>query len=346
MIKMSAPDVGMLERSNLLHAFDSGWLTHRGQFVEQFEKGFISWLDPWSNQDNWLEALACSSGTTAMHLALLACGVGWGDKVIVPDICFPTIASVVKHMGARLVIVDVGKDHLMEPEAVANIIDDKTKAVIAVDLYGENADALGALSFICKNQKVPLIQDACESLGFVTPYGDYVTYSFFANKVMTTGEGGMLLGKDLDLARSYRDGGWDKDYKMTLPGLNYRMTNLQAAIGCAQLTRLPEMLARYRHHESQYATHLNGYGKWMFVMNCKYPLIFKERLERKGIESRPVFYPLHMQEPFKKRGRFRNAVDTWSHGLCLPTGTHLIDDDVQFIIDNVKEIQCDHSESL
>jgi len=337
---MSAPDVGMLERSNLLHAFDSGFLTHRGQFVDQFEKEFAKYLDV-------DKTLVCSSGTTAMHLALLACGVGWGDKVIVPDICFPTIASVVKHMGARLVIVDVGKDHLIDPPSVvAMIATTKIKAVIAVDLYGENANTFDVLRAICRNDNISLIQDACESLGFVTPYGDYVVYSFFANKVMTTGEGGMLLGKDLDLARSYRDGGWDQSYKMTLPGLNYRMTNLQAAIGCAQLTRLPEMLSRYRHHESQYATHLNGYGKWMFVMNCRYPLIFRERLERKGIESRPVFYPLHMQEPFKKRGRFRNAIDTWSHGLCLPTGTHLIDDDVQFIIDNVKEIQCDHSESL
>jgi len=340
LIKMSAPDVGMLERSNLLHAFDSGFLTHRGQFVEQFEKEFAKYLDV-------DQALVCSSGTTAMHLALLACGVGWGDKVIVPDICFPTIASVVKHMGARLVIVDVGKDHLIDPSKVGeSIVKIKPKAVIAVDLYGENANALGQIYKVCRDLGISLIQDACESLGFVTPYGDYVVYSFFANKVMTTGEGGMLVGKDLDLAKSYRDGGWDHQYKMTLPGLNYRMTNLQAAIGCAQLTRLPEMLSRYRHHESQYATHLNGYGKWMFVMNCRYPLIFRERLERKGIESRPVFYPLHMQEPFKKRGRFRNAIDTWSHGLCLPTGTHLIDDDVQLIIDNIKEVQCDHSESL
>jgi len=220
MIEMAAPDVGTLEAEYLTLAFNSGYLTHHGKYVEQFEKDFCIYLDLSMNQDNWLTALACSSGTAAMHLALLAAGVGRGDKVIVPDICFPTVASVVKHMGARLVIVDVGEDHLIDPEKVINIIDKKTKAVIAVDLYGENANALLVLSDVCKDYDVPLIQDACESLGFVAPYGDYIVYSFFANKVMTTGEGGMIVGKDLDVAKTYRDGGWDQNYKMTLPGLN------------------------------------------------------------------------------------------------------------------------------
>ena len=339
---MAAPDVGERERAHLLNAFDSGYLSHRGQWVEQFQVDFSQYLHAG-------QSLACSSGTAAMHLALLACGVGPGKKVIVPDICFPTVASVVKHMGARLVIVDVGEDHLIDPDKVEARLDSNTKAVIAVDLYGENANALNVLATICKDAEVPLIQDACESLGFVAPYGDYVVYSFFANKVMTTGEGGMLVGKDLDVAKTYRDGGWDENYRMTLPGLNYRMTNLQAAIGCAQLTRLPEMLSVYRHQVSRYATHFNGYGKWMFVMDCKLPVIMQERLAKfkiGGIETRPVFCPLHLQEPFKARGSYRNALKTWSTGLCLPTGTHLNDGDLNLIIDSIKEIQCDHSGSL
>ena len=339
---MAAPDLGTLEAEYLTLAFNSGYLTHHGKYVEQFEKEFAGYVAHGEIAKN---ALACSSGTAAMHLALLAAGVGKGDKVIVPDICFPTVASVVKHMGAKLVIVDVAEDHLIPTQMLAEKVDKKTKAVIAVDLYGENADALSLLSGYL-HTGVALIQDACESLGFVKPYGDYTVYSFYANKVMTTGEGGMLVGKDLGVAKMYRDGGWDQDYKMTLPGLNYRMTNLQAAIGCAQLTRLPEMLSVYRKQTSRYAKWFNGYGRWMFVMNCKFPAILKERLAKKGIASRPVFYPLHLQEPFKQRGSFRNALKTWSTGLCLPTGTHLADADVDFIIDNIKEIQCDHSESL
>jgi perosamine synthetase len=197
------------ERKYLLDAFDSGWLTHRGSYEERFERAFSKYCG--------LPALATSSGTGALHLALLSNGIGPGDEVILPALTFGATASVVLAVGAKPVFVDVEDNACMAD--FRHAVTRRTAAVMPVNLYGESVSE--EIHQTAKDLGLKVIEDNCEGLGFVSPRGDVSAYSFYANKVMTTGEGGMLVG-NLGLAEQYRNGGFDSDYYHEVPGLNYR----------------------------------------------------------------------------------------------------------------------------
>src|SRR5207245_2531272 len=145
---------------------------------------------------------------------------------------------------------------------------------------------------------LPVIEVACEALGYVPMRGMMTCYSFYGNKIMTTGEGGMLCG-DFRNAAAFRDGGFDGDYSFTVPGLNYRMTNMQAAVGFAQLERLPKILSKRAIALSVYKENLKGRGKWLFVAQVKNPATAMLKLKADGIDARPVFKPLHLSEAFR-----------------------------------------------
>src|SRR5260221_435510 len=171
--------------------------------------------------------MATSSGHGALHIALLSIGIGPGDEVIVPDLTFGATASVVAAVGAKPVFVDVSPHTWgLDRELVKEKMTRKTRAIIPVHLYGEDAGDFRDLGVV--------IEDACESLGFVPMRGLMTCYSFYGNKIITTGEGGMVCGY-LGSAREWRNGGFGKDYLCQCPGLNYRMRNLQPAVGLAQL---------------------------------------------------------------------------------------------------------------
>lgn len=312
-VPLATPDLSGNERKYVLEALDSGWLTHHGEFEDRFERLFSEYIGR--------EALATSSGTGALHLALLALEIGRNDEVIVPSLTFGATASVVKNVGAYPVLVDVDSRGLIDWDQVKAKRTFRTKAIIPVHLYGEQCEI--------PDLDIPIIEDCCEAT-WVRPK-DIGCYSFYGNKPITTGEGGMLVGAP-EVAKEYRDGGFTSDYDMTVFGLNYRMTNLQAAIGCAQMERIDELLSLRFRNASVYASHFEGFGKWLFVIKA-WPGL-KEHLKKNNIDTRPVFMPLHLTKAFKQTGYFPNSERLWKEGLCLPTGPHV---DAEKIIEVIYE---------
>lgn len=314
-IPLAKPDLTGNERKYLLEAFDSGYLTHNGSFEDRFEQEFGRWIGR--------PAIATSSGTGALHIALLSLGVGPGDEVVVPSLTFGATASVVVACGARPVLVDVTEDFGINWQHAKGRVNRRTKAVISVHLYGEDAGF--------EDVGVPVIEDSCEALGMVEPKGHLSAYSFYGNKVITTGEGGMLVG-NLGRARLFRDGGFTPDYDSLVAGLNYRMTNLQAAIGCAQLERIDELVGRRLENAERYRQALRGRGKWLFVAECTDPVSLADHLRANGVDSRPVFRPIHLTQAFRQAGKFPKSERIWETGLCLPTGPHLRKEEQERII--------------
>lgn len=298
-------NLGGNERKYLLDAFDSGWLTHRGSYEERFEKAFSKYVG--------LPALATSSGTGALHLALFALGVRQGDEVIVPALTFGATASVVLAVGAKPVFCDVDDKACLTD--FRHLISRNTKAVMPVNLYGESVDQ--EIYDLAKDYGLKVIEDNCEGLGFVDPRGDVSCYSFYANKMITTGEGGMLVG-NFGIAEQWRNGGFDSDYYHEVPGLNYRMTNLQAAIGLAQLERINELLV-HRLKVIQMYRQFEGFGKWMYLVKTSSPKALQKHL---GI-GRPVFYPLPLTNAFKSDGFYPEAERIHANYLALPTDVTL-----------------------
>jgi perosamine synthetase len=307
LIPLAEPDLSGNERKYLLQAFDSGYLTHHGEFEDRFENEFGRWIGR--------PALATSSGTGALHIALLSLGVGRGDEVILPALTFGATAAVVVQAGAKPVLVDVDPDTWgINWRHVRGRINRRTKCVIAVHLYGEDC--------LVEDVGVPVIEDSCEALGMVSPKGAMACFSFYGNKPITTGEGGMLVGA-VGRARQYRDGGFTSEYDQLVPGLNYRMTNIQAAIGCAQLERIDELVKVRLENAERYAKALKGRGKWLFVAECGNPVSLAAHLRANGVETRPVFKPLHLTQAFRCDGKFKHSEAIWERGLCLPTGPHI-----------------------
>ena len=314
-------------------AMRSGWLTHRGNYYKKFENRF--------SLEAGMPSLFCTSGTAALHLALLAAGIGPGDEVIVPDLTFGATATAVIHTGAMPVLVDV-ENYLISPESILDAITERTKAIIPVHLYGLECD-MESIKAIGRDYGLWIIEDSCEALGMVQPSGHFACFSFFANKTMTTGEGGMVCTNDGEFynrARRFRDGGFDSDYEYTIPGLNYRATNIQAAIGYAEMELLQEKVDRRLEVAQHYKDAIDGDGKWLFVAKSKDPRSLAKLLRKHKIESRPVFKPLHTTSIFQSNQRFPNSMKLWQSGLCLPTGDHLSDEVVDKIITLVKEHEC------
>lgn len=326
-IPLSKPDLTGNELKYVTDCIQSGWITHKGKYVSKFEEDFSNYIGR--------ESISCSSGTAALHLALLACSIGPGDEVIVPDLTFANTVSVVKHVGAVPVLVDIGKDFCIDVEQIKKKINHKTKAIIPVHLYGMECD-MKSINALANYHELFVIEDCCEAL-WIKPTGHFAAYSFYGNKTMTTGEGGMLCGKNLSLAKQYRDGGFDSDYRHSLAGLNYRMTNLQAAVGCAQLERLDGFIGETLDNASIYADRIAGKGEWLFVAEVSKPGEMKQRLLDYGIETRPVFWPLHLMTPYETKKDFPNAVREWRRGICLPTGPHLSASDIDFICEKVEQ---------
>lgn len=323
-IPLAKPDLSGNELKYLTECIQTGYVTHAGRFESDFEKAFSKRFNT--------TAIATSSGTGALHLALLSLGIGRGDEVIVPDLTFGATASVVLAVGARPVLVDVDPDTFgLDRRQVLKYLNRKTRAIIPVHLYGEDAGDFTQFG-------LPVIEDACESLGLVPIRGNLAAYSFYGNKPLTTGEGGMLCG-ELGNAKEWRDGGFDASYRNTIPGLNYRMSNMQAAVGLAQLERFDTMLSARQRNSDLFSRHLPGRGRWLFVVDCDDPVILQRHLKEHGVDSRPVFTPLHRSPAFRDyaKGNYKGADRVWQRGLCLPTGPHLKQEEQQRVIELVSQ---------
>lgn len=351
------PVFGGNELTYLSECIKSGWISSKGRFIGEFERMFREFVGV-------PEAVAVSNGTTALHLALVALGIGPGDEVIVPDFTFGACANAVLQAGATPVFVDVEASTWgLSAETAAQALSDRTKAIMAVHLYGHPCD-LDPLVHLCREKNLFLVEDCAEALGSkykgrsVGSFGDAATFSFFGNKTVTTGEGGMILFKNPDngaRARMLRDHGMSpsRRYWHLEPGFNYRMTNLQAAIGVAQMERVGELVAAKCRVADAYRRRLSGVAEiafppeaawvknsyWLFTVLLS-PSITARRDEimlhllSNGIETRPAFHPLAQMPAFVGRSR---AVDRpiasalAARGLSLPSASSLSAEDQEHV---------------
>lgn len=307
-VPLAVPDLNGNELNYVTQAIKSGWISNHGDFVPRFERAVA--------MRHGCQAVACSSGTAALHLALLAAGIGRGDRVLVPDLTFGATLNTVLHVGAEPVLVDVDSSMCMDPEGVTD-----AKAMVVVHLYGNEPDP--RLYEIAKARKMIVIEDRAECVRFTPLRGDFACYSFYANKAITTGEGGMVVGRHVDAARLYRDHGLVRPYQHLVPGLNYRLTNVAAAIGCAQMERFDALAARRAKNVRLLKAGVpEGQGEWLYVVP-KRPM--------RTFETRPVFDPMHTM-PYMNGGEFPNSTRFHQDYMCLPTGPHLSEADVKRMI--------------
>lgn len=357
LIPVAEPDLGPLEERYVLEAVRSGWVSSIGAFIDRFEKNFAEVCGV-------KHCVALANGTVALHLALISLEIGAGDEVIVPDLTFVATAASVVHAGATPVLVDVDPvTGCIDPELVEGAISPRTRAIIAVHLFGHPAD-MTALRAIAARHGIVVLEDAAEAhgarLGGVTVggLGQAACFSFYGNKLITTGEGGCITTDDdafAERARFLKDHAMSRERRYWHPavGFNYRMTNLQAALGCAQIERFPEMLRRksqvlawYREAFEGTGISLNPVGRdaepvcWLVVAQLPNELSAEQHADlhtrmrvRHQVDLRPLFVPVHELPPYS-RARFEHrAGPVSSHlaarGACLPSSNHLERADVQ-----------------
>lgn len=363
-IPISSPDLTGNERKYVNECLSSGWISSKGTFIEKFETGFASFT---GNQ----YAVATSNGTTALHLVLAALDINKDDEVIVPDLTFVASANCVRYQNAKVVPVDADiQSWNMDLTKIVKKISKKTKAIIAVHLYG-NPLNMERLSSIAKQHNLLIIEDAAEAHGAQVKFqGKWRTvgsigiagcFSFYGNKIMTTGEGGMVTTDDKTLYKKMkilRDHGQHpkKRYFHEVIGYNYRMTNLQAAIGTAQLERIEEFIPKKREIASFYTHELKGIAGltfqtvadnaksvfWMFSILIDKPYSIKRdqliaKLAKEGIESRPFFHPVHSLPPYKGKENYPVATYLAKHGLVLPSGSTLKIKDLKSVTAIIKK---------
>ncbi len=369
-IYLSPPEVGETERRMLLEAFDSNWIAPVGPDLDAFEREM-------AHRAGTSHAVGLTSGTAGLHLALLLLGVGPGDEVLVPSFTFVATASAVTYLGATPVFVDCSADNwTIDPDLVAAALDERSRAgrppraLVTVDLYGQTADydALGAL---CDQYGIPLVEDAAEALGATYhgrpagSFGQAAVFSFNGNKIITTSGGGMLVSDRAELvdrARFLATQARDPlpHYEHSVLGFNYRLSNLLAALGRAQLLGLDSRIARRRAIDARYREALADapgiefmpvleYGEpnwWLTCLTVDPEAFGADReqirlaLEAEDIESRPTWKPLHLQPVFEGAptvgGRACAAV--FERGLCLPTGSALSPADQDRVTEIVRSV--------
>jgi dTDP-4-amino-4,6-dideoxygalactose transaminase len=369
-IYLSPPDVGDAERAALLRAFDTNWIAPLGPEVDAFEAEFAAYLGIET-------AVALSSGTAALHLALVSSGVGAGDEVIVPTLTFASSAFATRYVGAEPVFVD--SDDVswnLDPALLAAELDERAAsgrlpaAVIAVDLYGQCAD-YAPIAAACAHHGVPLIEDAAEALGATYhdqpagTFGDFGVFSFNGNKIITTSGGGMLVSRNITVATRARNlAAQARDpalhYEHSQLGFNYRLSNLLAALGRAQLAGLDAKVAKRRRIKQQYREAFAdvpaiafmpdaAFGEptnWLTVITldpeqCAVtPQEVCAHLETLDIEARPAWKPMHLQPVFADCPMRGGAVAEriFATGVCLPSGSSMTDADVVRVADAVSAL--------
>lgn len=357
-LPVSSPSITRKEIEYVTAAIASGWVSSLGEYITAFEEKFAEFCGS-------KYALTCSNGTTALHLALVTLNIGEGDEVIVPDLTFVATANAVKYTGATVVPVDIDSETLcIDPDAIESAITDKTRAIIPVHLYGHPAN-MPVIMQLAQKHGLLVIEDAAEAHGAeaqgrkVGAWGDCACFSFYGNKVITSGEGGMITTNDkafYDRARHLRDHAMDpeKRYWHSEVGYNYRMTNLQAALGLAQLERIDEILNKKREIFSWYedaltdvaGIKLNRCAPW--AKNVYWLVImeiegldeskrdrFMQELRKFDVDSRPYFYPLSAMSEYPD-------VDTpetyriYQSGINLPSYFDMEKRDVDRVCDALK----------
>ncbi len=362
MIKLAVPDIGQEELEEVKKVFDSKYLV-QGDKVEEFENLVKEYL-------NVKHAIAVSSGTAALHLALLALDVKSGDEVIVPDFTFPATSNVVEVVGATTKFVDINLDSLcINTDKVENLITEKTKVIMPVQEFGQSCD-MNKILELAKKYNLKVIEDAACALGAeyqgrkVGTIGDIGCFSLHPRKAITTGEGGIIVTNNDEMAEkikilrnhglSYING----EPQFVMVGLNYRMTNIQGAIGVAQMKKLKNIIQKRIEIACKYnelLRNINGitlpvgksYGKHVWQT---YHILLDEKIDRnelirelkqKGIETNFGAYAVHLQPYYKEKYKctnddYTNSIFAYKQGLALPLYNKLINKELDFIVEVLK----------
>jgi perosamine synthetase len=351
-IPVYQPTLSGNEKKYVNECLDSNWISSKGRFVREFEQHFGEYT-------GIKHATGVSNGTVALHLALMALGVGPDDEVIVPTLTYIASVNAITYTGATPVFVDSLQDTWqMDPQDVRHKITPRTKAIMAVHLYGHPCD-MDAIQSIAKEHGLFVVEDCAEAFGtlykgkHVGSFSDIATYSFFGNKTITTGEGGMVVTDDetlFDRAVHFKGQGLanHREYWHDVIGYNYRMSNICAAIGLAQLEQADEFISRKRQIAEWYKVALQGqpvtvhgefgavrHSYWMvsiLVEKAQQRDPLREVLTAAGIETRPLFYPIHTMPMYAQRfQRHPVAENLGWRGINLPSWPYLSKEQVERI---------------
>ncbi len=359
-IPISRPSITQKEIDYVTDAVKSGWVSSLGKYVEKFEKMFCEYCDT-------KYALTTTNGTVAFHLALSALWINQEDEVIVPDFTFVATANAVKYLGAKVITVDIDEEtYCISPKAIEKAITSKTKAIVPVHLYGHPAN-MDEINKIAKTNNVFVIEDAAEAHGAeingekVGGLGEAGIFSLYGNKIITSGEGGIITTNNhilyekmkylRDQAMSY-----EKRYWHTEIGFNYRMTNLQAALALAQLERINKILDKKLEIFSWYHNYLNNIKgiklnpkldnyKNVYWVICIELLNFSEnerdtlmaKLNEKHIDSRPYFYPISEMPMYSSVYTPVTKLIS-KRGINLPSYYDITQDQVLYICKELKKL--------
>ncbi|RLI74479.1 aminotransferase DegT [Archaeoglobales archaeon] len=367
MIPVCIPFIGEKELEYVFDCIKTNWISSKGKYVEEFERGFAEYC-------GCKYGVSTTSGTTALHLALASIGVGKGDEVIVPAFTMISTVFAVVYCGAKPVLVDAEPETWnIDVSKIEEKITDRTKVIIPVHIYGHPCD-MDPIMKIAEEHDLYVVEDAAEAHGAeykgrkVGGIGHIGCFSFYANKIITTGEGGMIVTNDEEIAekaKSLKDLAFSKERRFlhTDLGFNYRMTNIQAAIGLAQLERIDELVERRRKNAHLYNELLkdiegirlpiekewakNVYWMYSILVEDKFGMSRDElmsELEKKGIETRTFFIPMHVQPVFQNMGLFKGerypvAEELARKGLYLPSSSGLSREEIEHICDEIRKIK-------
>ena len=361
---LSSPHLSGLEQEYVANAFATNWVTPLGPHVDAFEREFAAEVGA-------RHAVALSSGTAALHLALLLAGVGAGDEVMASTLTFVASVNPITYLGAKPVFIDSERSSWnMDPVLLAEVLEERSqqgrlpRAVVVVHLYGQSAD-LDSIAAVCATHRVPLIEDAAEALGASYKgrapgtVGVSGVFSFNGNKIITTAGGGMLISSDSTLiehARKLATQARDPapHYEHSEVGFNYRMSNILAAIGRGQLKVLHERVTARRRNFAFYEEALGTvpgiefmpeapwgtHTRWLTTLTIDPQEFGSDReavrlaLDAEGIEARPVWKPMHLQPLYAKSPIVGGGVadDLYARGLCLPSGSNLSESDLERVV--------------
>jgi perosamine synthetase len=349
-IPVYRPDLSGRERDYLCDAFDSTWISSKGEYLGRFEEAFNEYVGT-------SHATAVCNGTVALHLALAALSLGPGDEILVPSFTYVASVNAIRYVGATPVFVDSERSTwCLDPASLKAKVTERTKAILVVHLYGHPAP-MDVLMPFAREHGLRVIEDCAEAIGatvsgqHVGTFGHIATFSFFGNKTITTGEGGMVVSCDSSLFERVvhlkgQGLARDRTYWHDVVGFNFRMTNLCAAIGLAQLERVRELVeakkriaAAYREicrdervvfHDA--AATQYGHSHWMvsvLLPEGKRDAI-GERMANRGVETRPAFYPVHTMPMYGGRnGEYPVAEELARRGLNLPSWPGLTEHDLR-----------------
>ena len=349
------PDLSGNEKQYVEETVKTGWISSQGEYILKFENQFALRFDR-------KFGVATTNCTSALHLSLVALGISTGDEVICPDLTFIAPANMIELTGAKAILIDAEESTWnLDPILVKKAITKNTKAIIVINVFG-HAAKMDELQEIADQHQLAIIEDNAESpggfykQGKLGSFGELSCFSFFANKILTTGEGGMVLTDDEELyhrLKELRDHGMSRarKYVHVALGFNYRMTNMQAAVGLAQLERFDEILDKRQRQEKKYESCLSASDQisfrprqaWCQTVHWLMTVRFKkqgirdlmlEYLSQKGVDSRQMVYPVHFAQHFKTvyaQHNFPISEGISLNSLHLPSSTQLSDKGIEQI---------------